>query len=166
MTKKNQQLGIEHIASAKVSNIPVSTKHSVEISGYLRYKNTSFAKEFLEDVIALKKAVPFKKHKKNIGHRKGKIAAGRYPIKAVQEVLNLLNSLEANAQNKGLNTESLYISSIIPNFAARPWHYGRQRRVKMKRTHLKITAEEKEVKKTKKKEQPKETKKQEDKKTK
>ena len=164
------------MASVDGLSLPVSTKHTIAISDFIRGKSLKKSKELLQNVLQMKQAVPFKKHKRDMGHKKGKMAAGRYPVKAVQEVLKLLNSLEANAQNKGLNIESLYISSIIPNFAARPWHYGRQRRVKMKRTHLKITAEEKEVKKTTKtvkkteekpKEQPKkETKKQEDKKTK
>jgi len=36
------------------------------------------ARKFLEDVAALKKAVPFKRYKRNVPHRKG-MCAGRYP---------------------------------------------------------------------------------------
>ncbi len=79
-------------------------------------------------------------------HRKGKIAAGRYPQNASKKVLQLLNSVEANAQDKGLNIETLFIESIIPNKASRPWHQGRQRRTKMKRTHLEINVTEKQPK--------------------
>jgi hypothetical protein len=47
---------------------------------------------------------------------------------------------------------------MIPNQASRPWHYGRHRRIKMKRTHLRITAEERQQKTKPKTETKKETK--------
>mgnify|MGYP001596982172 FL=1 len=70
------------------------------------------------------------------------MAAGRYPFKASRHILTLLSSLEANAQNKGLNVGSLYLKSIITNRASRPYHFGRMRRIKMKRTHIQIIATE------------------------
>ncbi len=123
-------------------DLPVSTKHVIEISNFIKHKNLQKAKVLLEQVLKFKIAVPYTRFNKNVGHRSGDIAAGRYPIKAAKEILNLLNSLEANAQNQGLDTSSLIISEIIPNKASRPWHYGRQRRRKMKRTHIKIVAKE------------------------
>lgn len=150
--------------SAKVSgrNLSISTKHAVVISNYIRGKKLSWAKKKLAEVLEYKTAVPFTVHNKKIGHRKGHVSSGRYPINATKEVIALLNSVEANAQNKGLDTESLVISSIIPNHASRPWHYGRQRRTRMKRTHLEIIVEEKvnekkQTKKDVKKEAPKKT---------
>jgi large subunit ribosomal protein L22 len=147
----------EHIASVNGQNLSISTKHTIAISDFIRGKSVQKSKRILESVLEMKTPVPFKKHKRKIAHKRGKIAAGRYPINATKEVLILLKSLEANAQNKGLNVESLYITSIIPNQASRPWHYGRHRRIKMKRTHLRITAEEKQQK-TKPKQVKKETK--------
>jgi large subunit ribosomal protein L22 len=142
------------IHSAKVigRNLTISTKQAIVISKFIRGKNLNWAKKQLEGVVNMKVAVPFTVHNKKIAHRKGRMAAGRYPINASKEILMLLNSLDANAQNKGLDSESLYISSIIPNQASRPMHSGRKSRTMMKRTHLEIIAEEKvkEKKQTKK----------------
>jgi len=130
----------EHCASAKALNIPISTKFGVELSDNLRYKKTSFAKSFLEDVIALKRAVPFKKSVNDLGHKKG-MAAGRFPQKAAKEFLKLVKSVEANAQVKGLNTSELKIIKIISNKASTPLTGGRLRRG-TKRTHIEIVVRE------------------------
>ncbi|MDP3916944.1 MAG: 50S ribosomal protein L22 [Nanoarchaeota archaeon] len=132
-----------HSASVMGNNLSISTKHAIVISNYIRGKRLAWAKQKLNLVLSFKNAIPFTVHNKKIGHRKGHMGSGRYPINATKEVLSLLNSAEHNASDKGLDVESLYISSIIPNQAARPWHAGRQRRTKMKRTHLKIILEEK-----------------------
>jgi len=141
----------DHIATVDGSNLSISTKHAIAICNFIRGKPLNKSKEVLSRVLQKKVAVPFTVNKRDMPHRKGPIAAGRYPIKATQEVIKLLNSVEANASNKGLNTQSLYISSIIPNKAATPMHHGRMRRRKMKRTHIKITVEEKTKKKESKK---------------
>ncbi len=131
-----------HFASVRVRNLPISTKQSVEIAGYLRGRELSKAKSFLQDVIDKKRAVPFKRYNRDMGHKPGKIASGRYPEKASKHFLMLLNSLEGNAENKGLNVEMLKLSEVIANKGPDQWHYGRLRRRKMKRTHLEIKAVE------------------------
>ena len=129
---------------AKISgkDLSISTKQSIEIANFIRGKNIQKAKNELQKVIEKKLAIPFKRFNRDMGQKKGNIAAGRYPQNAAKEFLNLLNGLEANAQNKGLSTNNLIIKTIIPNKASRPWHYGRRRRIKMKRTHIEIIAEE------------------------
>ncbi len=139
--KKEEKISTEeHIAKAKAKDLSVSTKHCIEICSYLRYKTTAFSKRFLEEVIAIKKPVPFKKFKKNVGHKPG-MAAGRFPEKAAKEVLKLIKSVEANAQNKGLNTSSLKIIKMLANKAAVPVTGGRHR-TGTKRTHLEIEVKE------------------------
>ena len=140
----------QHMASARALNLPISIKHSVEISRYLRYKDTSFAKEFLQNVMELKKAVPFKRFTKDMGHKAG-MSAGRFPEKAAQQFLILIKSAEANAQQKGLNVSNLKIVKLLANKASIPFTGGRQQRSK-KRTHLEVTVKERklaEQKKTK-----------------
>jgi large subunit ribosomal protein L22 len=132
----------EHAAKAVGRALPISTKQSVEICNFIRQMSIEKAKRRLADVINKKSAVPFKRFNDNIGHKKGMIAAGRYPEKACSHVLKLLESVEANAQFKGLNTANLVITHICANKAARPWHYGRQRRRKTKRTNVEIIVEE------------------------
>jgi len=140
-----KQQGTEHIASAKGSSLPISTKSSIEISRYLRYRSTSFAKKFLEDVIVKKQAVPFKKFNRDMGHKVG-MMAGRYPIKAASEFLQLIKSAESNAQAKGLNVGSLKIVKILANKASAPAGGGRHRQG-TKRSHLEIQVKEMSVQK-------------------
>src|SRR3989338_8030852 len=104
-TTTNTKTGSGHLAAAKALNLPVSTKHCIEICDSLRYKDVSYAKRFLEEVAQLKRAVPFKKFVMNTGHKKG-MSTGRYPKKAASEILKLLNSVEANAHFKDFNTLS------------------------------------------------------------
>ena len=126
----------EHVACVKGNNIPVSTKHTIEICTHLRYKNTKDAKAFLEKVIGKKTPVPFLRFKNNIGHKAG-IAAGRFPVKAAKEMLQLIKSVESNAQYKGLNTENLKITKILANRAPIPFT-GNRHHHGTKRTHIEI----------------------------
>lgn len=148
--KKETKTETGHRAVAKALNLPISTKHCIEISSFLRYKSTRFAKEYLQNVVTLRKAIPFKKFIRDIGHKAG-MSAGRFPRKAAAEFLKLLNSVEANAQSKGLNTSSLKIIKLLANRAAVPMTGGRRRRG-TKRTHIEIEVSEVSRKKEKKEE--------------
>ncbi len=145
----------EHEAKTVGRNLAISTKQAIEIANHIRGKNLLKVKEILTRVIAKKQAVPYRRFNMDTGHRKGKVGPGRYPIKASKEILMLLESLEANAQNKGLDVEAMYIKTIIPNKGPTSWHYGRHRRRQAKRTHLEIIAEEKEEEKKKRKQETK-----------
>jgi|SRR3989338_3091206 len=137
----------ELTATARQLNASISTKQSVEISYFLRYRSLRFAKEYLQQVIVLKKAIPFQRFTQDTGHKKG-LAAGRFPQKAAAEFLRLLISVEANAQAKGMNTASLKITKLIANKAAIPLTGGRGRHA-TKRTHLDIEVQEGQVPKKK-----------------
>jgi large subunit ribosomal protein L22 len=132
----------ENMARVVGRSLPISTKFSIEVCSFIRNKKTSEAKEMLKKVLEKKRAVPFKRFNKDLSHKR-KIGPGRYPVKIVGEVIKLLESVEANAQFKGLNTSDLQICHINAHAASRPWHYGRKRRRKSKRTHLEIVVEEK-----------------------
>ena len=132
----------EHQAKVIGRDLPISTKHAIEICSFIRGKNLQKSVEYLKKVAELKKAIPFRRMNRGVGHRPGNMGPGRYPEKAARYVIQLLNSLEANAQNKGLNVNALILREIIANKASEPWHAGRHRRVKMKRTHIEIVAEE------------------------
>tara|TARA_Y100000310_G_C20610578_1_gene777768 strand:+ start:419 stop:916 length:498 start_codon:yes stop_codon:yes gene_type:complete len=132
-----------HYASVNIKDLPISTKQSVEVARFIRGKNLKKVKEALDKVLQKKIAVPYKRYNRDTPHRQGKIASGRYPQKTTTHFLKLLNSLEANAENKGLNVETLVLSEVIANKAASQWHYGRMRRRTMKRTNLRMKAVEK-----------------------
>jgi large subunit ribosomal protein L22 len=66
------------------------------------------AKAYLERVIAMDEAVPMRRYKTMVAHKRG-IGPGRYPVKVAQHVLKILESAEENAGYKGLDVESMRI---------------------------------------------------------
>ncbi len=89
----------------------VSPKHATEVCKTIKGMKLQQAKTYLQQVIAKEQPVPICRHKKKIPHRKGmqKAYAGRYPVKATQKILQVLENAEANAEYKGLDTERLKI---------------------------------------------------------
>nr|AJS13023.1 large subunit ribosomal protein L22 [uncultured archaeon] len=140
----------ENMACATGLSLPISTKHSVEICSFIRNKKLETAIAQLKEVAAGKRAVPYKRYNRDLAHKRG-MAAGRYPQKACKEIIRLLESVKANAEDKNLG-ESLVIKHISASGASAPWHYGRQRRRKTKRTHIKVVVEELEEKREEKRE--------------
>lgn len=129
------------MAKAVGISLPISMKHSREICKLIKMKNLQKVKDVLENVSGLKKAVPFTRFNKNVGHKKG-MSAGRYPTKAASEIKKLIEGVEANAQFKGLNVNNLVIVHAVAKLASRPFHFGRFRGRKIRRAHVEIIAEE------------------------
>jgi len=92
----------------------ISPKHSLEICRAINGMRVEEAKAYLKDVIALKRAVPFKHHNMKVGHRRGIKGwdAGRYPQKAAGEVLSVLINAASNAEYKGLDPDDMKIAHI------------------------------------------------------
>lgn len=126
--------------SVQARSLKVSTKISMGICKFIKYKSIKKAISDLEEVAKLKKPIPMKGE---IAHRKGKIMSGKYPQKAAKEFIILLKSLGANATQSDL--ENPIISEAIPNMASRPFAKGG--RARKKSTHIKLVAREKKVKK-------------------
>ncbi|HLG24240.1 MAG TPA: 50S ribosomal protein L22 [Candidatus Nanoarchaeia archaeon] len=132
----------ENMARVQGTALPISTKQSVEICNFIKNKNVAKAKQLLLGVIDKKVAVPFNRYNWDLGHKTG-IGPGRYPEKASEHFIQMIESVEANAQFKGLNTSNLVIVHASAHLAGKSWHYGRKSRRKMKRTNLEIVVEEK-----------------------
>ncbi|MHA1338659.1 MAG: 50S ribosomal protein L22 [Promethearchaeota archaeon] len=101
-------------AIASGRDFKVSPKNTREICNVIKSMKLQQAKRFLEEVIMGRQAVPFKRHKKKVGHRKGiasqfKWASGRYPEKSARLVYEVLSNAEANAEYKGLDVEKCRI---------------------------------------------------------
>ena len=138
--KKNDK---ENIASVKARSLSISTKKTVEICNLIREKKVNTAIKRLELSLSKKVAIPYNKHNKDTPHKRGKgMMAGRFPIKTIKVIIGLLNSLKANGSDKGLNAESLLITKAIANKGAERFHYGRQRGIRMKVTHVDLEAKE------------------------
>jgi len=89
----------------------ISPKHANEICRTLKGMRANLASAYLEDVIALKRAIPFKRYRRNVAHRHGAVGwdAGRYPEKAAKAVLIVLDNALANAEYKGMESEKMRI---------------------------------------------------------
>lgn len=131
----------ENCAKAVGLTLPISRKQSIMICKFIRNKNVQLAKKHLAEVILKKRAVPFTRFNDDMGHRAG-MAAGRYPVKACQNILALLESAEANAQFKGLSTADLVVMHASAQKGPGSWRYGRHTRRQAKRTHIEIVLEE------------------------
>ena len=107
-----EELDTEKTVKASGREVRVSHKHAREVCRTIKGMMLSQAKTYLLDVMEKKKAVPFRRYQKKAGHRHGleKAFAGRYPIKAAQSTLKILQSAQANAENKGLDVEKLQIT--------------------------------------------------------
>ncbi|UCE16933.1 MAG: 50S ribosomal protein L22 [Candidatus Bathyarchaeota archaeon] len=101
----------EKTAKASGRELRVSHKTAREVCNTIKGMKLDQARNFLRQVILKKKPVPFRRHKKKVGHRHGlqKACAGRYPVKAAQKILEVLEGAEANAEYKGLDIERLRI---------------------------------------------------------
>jgi large subunit ribosomal protein L22 len=132
----------ENMARALGKSLPISFKQAIEICNFIRNRNIGYARDVLSRVIEHKQAIPFRRFNDNIGHKKS-IMAGRYPKRASMEILNLINSVEANAQFKGLNTANLVITHITANKASKAMHFGRKRSRLSKRTNVEVIVQEK-----------------------
>ena len=127
----------------------VSPKHAMEVCRTIRGMQLAAAKEYLQLVIAKKKAVPFKRHRKKLAHRKALPSwdAGQYPVKAAGAILEVLGNAEANASYKGLDLERLHIvhagaqkGVTIPGF--KPRAFGRASPFSKHTTNIEIVLKE------------------------
>lgn len=125
-------------AKAVGLDLPISTKHSIEICNHIRGKSLTQAKKILDEAVNLQKAIPFKRFNGDVGHRKGHIGAGRYVPKACGTIKHILESAQANAVFQGLSANDLVIRHISAQKAANQQHFGRARRRLMKRTHIEV----------------------------
>lgn len=101
----------EVIVKASLREVSISPKHAVEIAKEIRGMMLNKARRHLEEVALLKRSVPFKRYNKKVPHRRELQGwpTGRYPVKAAKFFLKLLDNLENNAENKGLDVSRLKI---------------------------------------------------------
>ncbi len=126
----------------------ISHKHAREIATMIKGLSIEKARDSLQEVVALKRAVPFRRYKNEVGHKSDTgVMSGRYPQKAAQEFIRLLDNLEANAEYKGMDLDRLKIISanthrgaIVKRFTPRA--QGRATPKNNVLTHLELVARE------------------------
>lgn len=100
-------------ARASIREMDLSHKHAREIGVAINGLAVEDAKSYLEQVIEKKRAIPFGRYKKQVGHRSDTgVMAGRYPQKAAGAILQLLESLENNAEFRGLDLDRLRLINV------------------------------------------------------
>ncbi len=104
----------EHQAKAVGNNLRVSWKDCTEIGRFIKGDSVEKAEEKLERVIEKELPVPYTKFDSDAGHKSGG-GAGGYPVKASEEMLDLLRSAKSNAEHEGLNVDSLEVQNVITN---------------------------------------------------
>jgi len=134
-----QNYDSKNMSKAVGLNLPFSFKVAYEVAKFLRGKKVKRAIREMEEVSILKTAIPYTRYNKDTPHRRGKMAAGRYPVKAAKYVLPLLKSLESNAKDKGLTGELKIIHSAAQKPSIRR-RYGRVRGTK-RVTHFELVAQ-------------------------
>jgi len=146
-----KNLDPEKTAIASGRDLNISWKEAVEVCKVIRGMKLSDAKKLLEDVIALKQPIPYRRYHGKIPHHRGlerwKWPAGRYPVKVAKEILKVLNNVENNAENKGLDVERLKIihaaahkGPIIKKYTPRA--FGRATAWFRRLTHVEIAVME------------------------
>jgi large subunit ribosomal protein L22 len=105
----------ENCATARVEGANASYKDLSEVCGVIRNKKTAWALPFLEKAAEGEVPILFRRHNKNLGHRRelgGR--KGRYPQKAARVVPKVLQSAIANGKELGLG-EDFTIISVVAN---------------------------------------------------
>jgi large subunit ribosomal protein L22 len=145
-----ETLNPEKTAKASGREIKVSHKAAREVCKAIKGMDLTKAKTYLLEVMAKRKAVPYTRYNKSLGHRAGitHAFAGRYPIKASEQILNVLKAAQANAENKGLDADNLKIihSCAYPGMKIKrftPRAHGRASPKYNITTHIEIVLEEK-----------------------
>ncbi len=139
----------DRTAIASGRDLRISPKAAREVCRHIRGMRLDKAKEILEQVIELKTPIPYRRHNKKVAHRKGAQGydAGRFPKKAAGEILKLLDSVESNAEFKGLYTDRLKIvhinaqrARVLRNYMPRA--FGRSSPHFNHLTHIEVAVEE------------------------
>ncbi|MGC8609734.1 MAG: 50S ribosomal protein L22 [Thermoplasmata archaeon] len=136
----------EKSARARLLNVPVSIKDSINVCNFLKGMKLKEAEEYLESVIRKEKAIPYRRFLDSISHRPG-MGPGRYPVKVSKYVLELLKNVEANAENKNLDVDKLIIYSILVKKGETikkymPRAYGRATPFFKERVHFEVIVKE------------------------
>ncbi|HDD70638.1 MAG TPA: 50S ribosomal protein L22 [Candidatus Woesearchaeota archaeon] len=131
----------ENMAKAVGLALPISSKVSREVCAKIRGMKLDKAKTLLEDVIALKAAIPYRRYTGDVPHQAG-VGPGRYPVKASMHILKILKAAEANAQFKGLSINNLFIKHVSAQKGSKTIRYGRRHNI-AKRTNIEVVLEEK-----------------------
>ena len=100
-------------AAARGNGLNISPKAAREVCKAIKGMDLEKAKSYLERVIEMNQAVPFKRHDGKVGHRRGKgISTGRYPVKTAAAILKVIESAGNNGEAIHIDIENWRILHI------------------------------------------------------
>ena len=101
-------------AKAMLRERPMSHKHGKEIAREIKGMTAGDAVAYLEAVINEERSVPFRSHNSDVGHRSDIDGwdAGRYPRKASEAYLDLLENAIGNAEYAGFEADDMTIMHV------------------------------------------------------
>lgn len=116
-------------AKAKGRDLRVHFKNTYETAAAIRGMTLRKAQAYLTAVLEKKRCIPFRKFNGGVGRCaqakefKGGVTQGRWPVKSVRIIMDLLKNAESNAEFKNLDVENLVVSHVAVQRAPR----GRRR---------------------------------------
>jgi large subunit ribosomal protein L22 len=100
-------------AAARGNGLNISPKAAREVCKAIKGMDLEKAKSYLERVIEMNQAVPFKRHDGKVGHRRGKgMSTGRYPVKTATAILKVIESAGNNGEAIHIDIENWRILHI------------------------------------------------------
>ncbi|MFO8110378.1 MAG: 50S ribosomal protein L22 [Thermoplasmata archaeon] len=138
----------EVTSKAYGKEIHISPKKSVEVCNFLRGKDVDAALNILDEVIEKKRAVPYRRHNKQVSHNKG-VGSGGYPVNVAKKIKYLIEEAQSNAEDKGLDAEDMCILSlcahrgrVVKGYRSRA--FGRSSPFNRSTTNIEVILEKKE----------------------
>ena len=122
----------ETVARARGIELHMSPKKTYEVMNAIRGLSLEEARTFLEEVVELKRPVPFRRYNQEVAHKR-RVGPGRYPKKVAKQLLGILQNAESNAEYEGMDTDALFVRVAA---CAR----GRIVKANMPRAHGRATA--------------------------
>jgi large subunit ribosomal protein L22 len=141
-----KELDETRTVKASLREIDVSPKWSREVCRAIVGLRIPEAKKLMEDVIAMRRMIPYRRYRKNRAHHAETKGAGGYPVKVAKHMLKLLESLEANADFKGLDPDEVVIIHAAAHKARRirkfmPRAFGRATPYDKQLVHIEVVGE-------------------------
>ena len=133
-----KELDETRTVKASLREVDLSPKWSREVCRAIIGLTIPEARNLMEDVIEMKRMIPYRRYKRKRAHHAQTRGPGGYPIKVARLMLKLLESLEANADFKGLDPDEV----VIVHAAA---HKGRRIRKFIERAYGRATPYDKQL---------------------
>ena len=141
-----KELDEARTVKASLREVDVSPKWSREVCRAIVGLTIPEARRLMEDVIAMKRMIPYRRYKRKRAHHAQARGPGGYPVKVARHMLKLLDSLEANAEFKGFDPDEVVIVHAAAHKARRlrkfmPKAFGRATPYDKQLVHIEVIGE-------------------------